>query len=176
MRFQIKGKNIALSNALKDYVEKRLGKLDKYFDNNPEAIVTLVVEKERHRVEVTLPINGYILRGEEESNDMYECVDLVVNKLEKQIAKYRTRLFKKNKTQTIRDYAVVSEGPAEEYKEPELLRTKRFAIKPMPLEEAIMQMNLLGHNFYVFSNADTEEVNVVYKRKDGNYGLIEPEF
>ncbi|NLF44321.1 MAG: ribosome-associated translation inhibitor RaiA, partial [Bacteroidales bacterium] len=82
MRFQIKGKNIALSNALKDYVEKRLGKLDKYFDNNPEAIVTLVVEKERHRVEVTLPINGYILRGEEESNDMYECVDLVVNKLE----------------------------------------------------------------------------------------------
>jgi len=176
MKFQIRGKNIQLSEALKEYVEKRLGKLDKYFDNNPEAIVTLIVEKDRHRVEVTMPINGFILRGEEESADMYACIDFVVEKLEKQIAKYRTRLFKRNKSQSIRDLTPGSDiGQVEEYKEPELLRTKRFAIKPMPIEEAIMQMNLLGHNFYVFSNAETEEVNVVYRRKDGNYGLIEPE-
>lgn len=176
MRFQIRGKNIQLSPALKDYVEKRLGKLDKYFENNPEAIVTLIVERGRHRVEVTMPINGFILRGEEESVDMYECVDLVVEKLERQIAKYRTRLNKKNKSQNIRELPTGTDGIAvEEYTDPLLLRTKRFAIKPMPLEEAIVQMNLLGHNFFVFSNAETEEVNVVYKRKDGNYGLIEPE-
>lgn len=177
MKFQIRGKNIQLSEALKEYVEKRLGKLDKYFDNNPEAIVTLIVEKDRHRVEVTMPINGYILRGEEESTDMYACIDLVLEKLEKQIGKYRTRLLKRNKSQSIKDLTPGSEiAQAEEYKEPVLVRTKRFAIKPMPLEEAIMQMNLLGHSFYVFSNAETEEVNVVYRRKDGNYGLIEPEF
>lgn len=176
MRFQIRGKNIQVSEALKDYVEKRLGKLDKYFENNPEAIVTLVVERERHRVEVTMPISGFILRGEEESTDMYACIDLVVDKLEKQIAKYRTRLIKKNKNVSIKDLAAGTDMETEEYKAPEIVRTKRFAIKPMPLEEAVMQMNMLGHNFFVFSNAETEEVNVVYRRKDGNYGLIEPEF
>lgn len=176
MRFQIRGKNIQVSEALREYVEKRLGKLDKYFENNPEAIVTLIVEKERHRVEVTMPINGYILRGEEESNDMYACIDLVVDKLEKQIKKYRTRLNKKNKALSIKDLAPESGGEKGEEWAPVVVRTKRFAIKPMPLEEAILQMNLLGHNFFVFSNAETEEVNVVYRRKDGNYGLIEPEF
>jgi len=175
MRFQIRGKNLQLSEALKDYVEKRLGKLDKYFDNNPEAVVTLVVEKERHRVEVTMPINGYILRGEEESTDMYACIDLVVDKLDKQINKYKTRLIRKNKGLSIREMAPETETAPEEYKEPAVVRTKRFAIKPMAVEEAIMQMNLLGHSFFVFSNSDTEEVNVVYRRKDGNYGLIEPE-
>ncbi|MCR4441622.1 MAG: ribosome-associated translation inhibitor RaiA [Peptococcaceae bacterium] len=175
MRFQIRGKNMQLSDALKEYVEKRVGKLEKYFENNPEAIVTLVVEKERHRVEVTMPINGYILRGEEESTDMYACIDLVVDKLEKQINKYKTRLNRKNKGLSIREMTPETEIPVEEYKEPEVVRTKRFAIKPMAVEEAIMQMNLLGHNFFVFSNAETEEVNVVYRRKDGNYGLIEPE-
>jgi putative sigma-54 modulation protein len=177
MKFQIRGKNIQLSEALKEYVEKRLGKLDKYFDNNPEAIVTLSVEKDRHRVEVTMPISGFILRGEEESTDMYACIDLVVEKLEKQVEKYKTRLLKKNKSHSIKDLTpVISVETADEDKEPQIVRTKRFAIKPMPIEEAIMQMNLLGHNFFVFSNAETEEVNVVYKRKDGNYGLIEPEF
>ncbi len=175
MKFQIRGKNTQVTSALKDYVEKRLGKLDKYFDNSPEAIVTLVVEKERHRVEVTMPINGYILRGEEESMDMYSCIDVVVEKLEKQINRYRARFIKKNKALSIKDILPGQvEQPAEE--EPKIVRTKKFAIKPMPLEEAIMQMNLLGHSFFVFSNAESEEVNVIYRRKDGNYGLIEPEF
>ncbi|MFZ5754897.1 MAG: ribosome hibernation-promoting factor, HPF/YfiA family [Bacillota bacterium] len=177
MKFQIRGKNIPVTNSLKEYVEKRLGKLDKYFENNPEAIVTLVIEKEQHRVEVTIPINGLILRGEEESIDMYSSIDLVVEKLEKQINKYKTRLSKKVKAVSIKDIAPDPCGEKiSEDEAPKVLRTKRFAIKPMPVDEAILQMNLLGHSFFVFSNAETEEVNVVYKRKDGNYGLIEPEF
>lgn len=174
MKIQVRGKNIQVTDALKEYVEKRLGKLDKYFEKPTEAVVTLVVEKERHRVEVQIPINGYILRGEEESADMYSSVDTVEEKLEKQINKYKTRLNKKTKGLTIREMASPSEPSVDE--EPRLVRTKLFAIKPMLVEEAIMQMNLLGHSFYVFSNADTELVNVVYRRKDGNYGLIGPEF
>ena len=175
MKFQFRGKNIQVTDALKERAEKKLGKLDKYFDTPPEAIVTLSVEKERHRVEVTIPLNGYILRGEEETNDMYSSVDQVVEKLEKQMEKYRTRLSKRNKGASIKDIAAsfVERTAVEE--DPRLVRTKRFALKPMSVEEAILQMNLLGHSFFVFSNAENEEVNVVYRRKDGNYGLIERE-
>lgn len=173
MKFQFRGKNIQVTDPLKEYVEKRLKKLNKYFENNPEAIVTLIVEKDRHRVEVTIPINGFILRGEEESVDMYTSVDLVEEKLEKQLVKYKARFMKK-KGASIKDILTGQpETPVDD--EPIIVRTKRFAIKPMPVEEAIMQMNLLGHSFFVFSNGDTEEVNVIYRRKDGNYGLIEPE-
>jgi putative sigma-54 modulation protein len=175
MKFQIRGKNIQVTDALKEYVEKRLSKLDKYFEKVPEAVVTLVVEKERHRVEVTIPINGYILRGEEETPDMYSSIDLVIEKLERQMEKYKTRLSKKIKNSSIKDIAPTPVEMQGLDAEPLLVRTKRFAIKPMAAEEAIMQMNLLGHGFFVFSNAETDEVNVVYRRKDGNYGLIEPE-
>lgn len=174
MRFQIRGKNIQVTDALKQHVEKRLGKMDKYFDTPPEAIVTLLVEKERHRVEVTIPVNGYILRGEEESMDMYSSVDQVLEKLERQMKKYKTRLNKKNKNMSIKDMTQ-SSRPVLEEEAPHLVRTKRFSMKPMSPEEAIMQMNLLSHGFFVFSNAETDEVNVIYRRKDGNYGLIELE-
>lgn len=175
MKFQVRGKNIPVTASLKEYVEKRLKKLDKYFDTNPEAVVTLVVERDRHRVEVTMPVNGYILRGEEESADMYSSVDLVVDKLEKQLNKYKTKFLKKIKGASIKDLPVgQSDAPVEE-ETAIVVRTKRFAIKPMQVEEAILQMNLLGHSFFVFSNDETEEVNVIYRRKDGNYGLIEPE-
>ncbi|MGI6587224.1 MAG: ribosome hibernation-promoting factor, HPF/YfiA family [Peptococcia bacterium] len=173
MKFQFRGKNIQVTNALKEHAEKKLGKLDKYFDTPPEAIVTLTVEKERQRVEVTIPLNGYLLRGEEETHDMYSSVDQVVDKLEKQMKKYKTRLSKKNKGASIKDLVANSVEKVEE-EGPRLVRTKRFAMKPMSVEEALMQMNLLGHSFFVFTNAETEEVNVVYCRKDGNYGLIEP--
>ncbi len=187
MKFQFRGKNIQVTDGLKEHVEKKLGKLDKYFDNSPEAVVALIVEKERHRVEVTIPLNGYILRGEEESPDMYSSVDLVIDKIERQMEKYKTRLSKKVKGLSVRNIAtsaekllpgipgmpVNSEFPEED--SPCLVRTKRFAFKPMMAEEAIMQMNLLSHGFFVFSNAETEEINVVYRRKDGNYGLIEPD-
>lgn len=167
----VRGKNIELTNALKEFVERKLAKLEKYIDL-PEAQVVLKVEKGTHKVEVTIPINGMILRGEETTEDMYASIDLVVDKLEKQINKYKAKFSKKNR----------AEGKLVEFPrnggidDSAITRTKRFAIKPMPVEEAILQMNLLGHSFFVFSNAETEEVNVLYKKKDGNYGLIEPEF
>ena len=176
MKIQFRGKNIQVTNALKEHLEKKIGKLDKYFDNPPEATVTLSVEKDRHRVEVTIPLNGFILRGEEESFDMYSSVDQVLDKLEKQMEKYKTRLSRQNKGLSIKDIAANSvEKTWEEDEGPRLVLTKRFAMKPMSVEEAIMQMNLLGHSFFVFTNADTEEVNVVYRRNDGNYGVIERE-
>ena len=160
---------------MRQYVEKKLSKLERYFENIDEAIATLSVEKERHIVEVTVPLNGgMLLRGEEETNDMYASVDLVMEKLERQIEKYKTKIARKMKDGKLLDLAAGQEKAAEE--EPRLVRTKRFAMKPMPVEEAILQMNLLGHDFFVFSNAETEEVNVVYRRRDGNYGLIEPIF
>lgn len=171
MNVAVRGKNIDVTDALKEYVEKKLAKLGKFLDLS-EAQVTLVVEKGTHKVEVTIPINGMILRGEEETGDMYASIDLVVEKLEKQINKYKARFNKKTRTEG-KAAAVSAE---ESYEQPKIMKTKRFAIKPMPVDEAVMQMNLLGHSFFVFSNAETEEVNVLYKRKDGNYGLIEPEF
>lgn len=175
MRIVVKGKNIAVTPALRRYVEKKLSKLERYFENITEATATLSVEKERHIVEVTVPLNGgMLLRGEEETQDMYASVDLVLEKLERQIEKYKTKIARKIKNGSLLDLAPTPEhSPGEE---PRLVRTKRFAIKPMPVDEAILQMNLLGHDFFVFSNAETEEVNVVYRRRDGNYGLIEPVF
>lgn len=167
----IRGKNIELTNALKEYVEKKLAKLDKHIDL-AEGQVTLTVEKGTHKVEVTIPFNGMILRGEEETGDMYASIDLVVEKLEKQIIRYKGRFTRKTRAEG-KSVPVSSE---EVFEEAKIMRTKRFAFKPMPVDEAVMQMNLLGHSFFVFSNAETEEVNVLYKRKDGNYGLIEPEF
>lgn len=177
MRFEIRGKNIDVTDALKEYTTKRLSKLEKYFDGTRDAQVALSVEGERHKVEVTIPLNGIILRGEESSDDMYSSIDLVEVKLEKQLDKYKTRLNKSHRASGLKkallENSSAVSAPAEQFK---IVRTKRFALKPMDEEEAIMQMNLLGHNFFVFFNANTDEVNVVYKRKDCNYGLIEPWF
>lgn len=174
MDIKIRGKNIEVTPSLREHVEKRLGKLDKFLKEDQDVQVTLLVEKDRHQVEVTIPLGGYILRGEEETGDMYASIDMVVDKLERQVRKYKTRLAKRLKEDSLKDLGN-GNTPEEENEKPLVVRTKRFAIKPMPVDEAIMQMNLLGHSFFVFSNAETEEVNVVYRRKDGNYGLIEPE-
>ena len=180
MNVLVRGRNVAVTNSLKEYVVKRVGKLDKFLDGVEDATVVLVVEKDSHKVEVTIPVNGMILRGEEATGDMYTSIDLVVEKLEKQIGKYKGRLAHRrhvgDQKNTYPEYTTVVEEEDEEHDGPKMVKTKRFAIKPMPVEEALLQMNLLGHSFYVFSNAETEQVNVVYKRKDGNYGLIEPEF
>ncbi|AEF95381.1 sigma 54 modulation protein/ribosomal protein S30EA [Desulfotomaculum nigrificans CO-1-SRB] len=173
MKVQVRGKNIDVTPALRDYVEKRLGKLEKFLDNIGEAQATLVVEGDAQKIEVTIPVNGMLLRGEEATGDMYSAIDLVVEKMERQISRYKGKINRRNGRNPAGD---VAGGEKIEDETPKVLRTKRFAIKPMPLDEAIMQMNLLGHDFFVFSNADTEQVNVIYKRKDGNYGLIEPEF
>jgi putative sigma-54 modulation protein len=153
-------------------VEKRLGKLDKYLDNLGDAQVTLSVEKDSQRIEVTIPINGMILRGEESTGDMYASTDMVVDKLEKQIERHKGKIIKR----AGKGGAEAKKASLAEEDGPRVVRTKRFAIKPMAIDEAVLQMNLLGHSFFVFSNAETDQVNVVYKRKDGNYGLIEPTF
>lgn len=172
----VRGKNIDITPALKDYVEKRVGKITKYFETLGDITVILTVAKGRHIVEVTAAINGMLLRGEESTTDMYTSIDLVIEKLEKQIEKYKTKLARKLRAGAFKgDVAAASsrEVDTDEFK---VVKTKRFAIKPMTTEEAIMQMNLINHDFYVFTNAETEDVNVLYRRKDGHYGLIEPEF
>ena len=176
MNFVVRGKNIQVTPALKEHVERRIGKLGKYLQlDNTQIQVALSVEKERHKVEVTIPLNGYILRGEEETGDMYASIDMVIDKLEKQASKYKTRISRKNRNGSIKDLAFSSEASFED-DNLQVVRTKRFTMKPMSVEEAIMQMDLVGHSFFVFTNADTNQVNVVYKRKDSDYGLIEPEF
>jgi len=176
LQVQVRGRNVEVTSALKDYVDKRLSKLVRYLDGISEALVTLTVEKGSHCVEVTIPINGMILRGEETTQDMYASVDLVVEKLEKQIRKFKGKLLKrlgKAGGEYSKETAPLGEQLNEDGQR--VVRNKRFNIKPMSLDEAILQMNLLSHSFYVFTNADTEQVNVLYRRKDGNYGLIEPE-
>ncbi|MGQ9556717.1 MAG: ribosome hibernation-promoting factor, HPF/YfiA family [Desulfurispora sp.] len=174
MQVQVRGRNMEVTPALKDYVEKRLGKLERFLENLNEAQVTMTVEKDSHRVEVTLPLNGMILRGEETTGDMYSSIDLVVDKLEKQIDRYKGRLTRRG-GRGAGETAAAALAAGEE-NGPRVVRTKRFAFKPMTVDEAVLQMNLLGHSFFVFSNAETEQVNVVYKRRDGNFGLIEPNF
>jgi putative sigma-54 modulation protein len=180
MKFDIRGKNIELTDALKDYTTKRLSKLEKYIEDVKEAQVALSVGAEGHRVEVTIPLNGILLRGEECTDDMYSSIDLVEEKLEKQIEKYKTKLYRNNRgvglKKSLREEALKELDQGKATEKFNIVRSKRFALKPMDEEEAIMQMNLLGHSFFVFFNARTEEVNVVYKRKDKGYGLIEPEF
>ncbi len=179
MKLEIRGKNIEVTNALKEYTTKRLSKLEKYLDEVREAQVALSVEGTEHKVEVTILLNGVILRGEEATDDMYTSIDMVQEKLEKQLEKHKTKLYRHHRGVGFKQ--AIMEEIKKELKEEEtepfkIVRTKRFALKPMDEEEAIMQMNLLGHTFFVFFNAKTEEVNVVYKRKDGDYGLIEPNF
>ncbi|MEW6540442.1 MAG: ribosome-associated translation inhibitor RaiA [Bacillota bacterium] len=173
MRIYVRGKNIEVTPALRGYVEKRLAKLGKFDQHFGSVQVTLSVEKDAHRIEVTVPIDGLILRGEEATGDMYASIDLVVEKLEKQLEKYKGKLL--NRRPGVGETAREREAPEDE-DEYRIVRTKRFALKPMPVDEAVMQMNLLGHSFFVFANAENQQVNVVYRRKDGHYGLIEPDF
>jgi putative sigma-54 modulation protein len=175
MRLTVTGKNITLTDALKDIVEKKLSKLDKYFVPEVDTRVTLSVQKNRQIIEVTIPFNGRIVRGEESTDDMYASIENVVEKIEKQILKNKTRFERKLHEGSLRlkDIPTYDYSDDDDYK---IVKTKKFAIKPMDAEEAVLQMDLLGHNFFVYRNSDSNEVNVVYKRKDGNYGLIEPEF
>lgn len=176
MRIVVSGKNIVVTDALKDRVNKKLSKFERFFEPNTDAHATLSVEKGRHIFEVTIPFNGVILRAEEATDDMYMSIENVIEKLERQVRKQKTKLERRMKDYTLRFDALFDHIPEEEDDEVRIVKTKKFAYKPMAAEEAALQMELLGHNFFVFSNADTEEVNVIYKRKDGNYGLIEPEF
>jgi len=176
MKVTVMAKNIELTAALKEIVEKKISKLEKYFDSNVDARVTLSVQKNRHIIEVTIPFNGVILRGEEATSDMYKSLDLVEEKLERQIRKQKTKLSRRN-SGSVR-FAELSDADSkfDEEENGKLVKVKKFGVKPMNSEEAILQMDLLGHNFFVFQDADTSKVNVIYKRNDGDYGLLEPEF
>lgn len=176
MRFIISGKNIDVTPGLRANIEQKLGKLERYFTPETEIIVTLSVEKERQKIEVTIPMKGTIIRSEQVSDDMYVSIDLVEEVIERQLLKYKKKLIDKHQEAGyLKDDFVEQEVDAEDG-EIKIIRTKRFGMKPMFPEDACVQMELLGHNFFVFSNAETDEVNVVYKRKDNTYGLIEPEF
>ena len=176
MKFIIIGKNIDVTPGLKDAVESKLGKLQRYFTPDTEIHVTLSVQKEQQKIEVTIPVKGHIIRSEQESNDMYVSIELVEEVIERQLKKYKNKLI--DKKRNVADFApeyVDEDEEIFEEEEVKIIRAKKFGIKPMNAEEACVQMELLGHEFYVFLNSDTNEVNVVYKRRDGAYGLIEPE-
>lgn len=175
MRYIISGKNIDVTEGLKEAIYDKLGKLEKYFNSDTEVIVTLSVEKQRQQIEVTIPVKGSIIRAEQVSDDMYVSIDLVEEIIERQMKKYKTKLVNKLHAASHfqQEYIDMETEDDENIK---IVRTKRFAVKPMDVEEACIQMELLGHNFFVFRNAETGEVNVVYKRKGGTFGLIEPEY
>ncbi|MFR5601232.1 MAG: ribosome hibernation-promoting factor, HPF/YfiA family [Lachnospiraceae bacterium] len=175
MRFIITGRNIEVTPGLKDAVQDKIGKLDRYFTPDTEVMVTLSVQKERQNIEVTIPMKGNIIRAEESSTDMYVSIDLVEEIIERQIKKHKTKLIDKKQAALSFSEAFINEEDEPE-DEIQIVKTKRFAMKPMDAEEACIQMDLLNHSFFVFLNADTDEVNVVYKRKNNTYGLIEPEF
>ena len=175
MKFIISGKNITVSQGLRTAVEDKLGKLERYFTPDTEVIVTLSVEKERQKIEDTITVKGNIIRSEQVSNDMYVSIDLVEEVIERQLRKYKNKIVDKQQAAANFQKEYIDKDYEEE-DEVKIIRTKKFGIKPMYPEDACVQMELLGHNFFVFYNAETDQVNVVYKRKGNTYGLIEPEF
>ncbi|BBH23921.1 ribosomal subunit interface protein [Paenibacillus baekrokdamisoli] len=180
MEYNIRGQHIQVTDAMRDYVEKKLNRLEKYFEApiTSETTVTMSVTKGKHAVEVTIPLSSAMLRAEEKSEDMYASIDLVVDKLDRQIRKHKTKINSKLRKESgirtlFKDDTAPSVRVLDEEEDYELVRTKRFLLKPMDVEEAILQMNMVGHSFFMFANSDTKEVNVVYKRSDGRYGLLE---
>jgi putative sigma-54 modulation protein len=177
MRYIISGKNIEVTEGLKTAVYEKIGKLERYFTPDTEIHVTMSVEKERQKIEVTIPMKGSMVRAEQTSNDMYVSIDLVEEIIERQLRKYKNKLIEQKQAAANLNKEFMDDEVFEDEEDTiKIYRTKKFAIKPMDPEEACVQMELLGHNFFVYRNAETDEVNVVYKRKGNTYGLIEPEF
>lgn len=173
MNVTITGRNIEVTDYLKELALKKLEKLEKYFPQDTDVQVVMSVEKSRHSIEVTIPYRGGVIRGEETTSDMYASIDNVIAKLDRQILKHKTKLSKALRYEE----AAASGDYQDEYESngPEIVKVKRFSMKPMSIEEAMLQMDLLGHSFFVFTNGETGQINVIYTRKDGNYGLIEPD-
>ena len=175
MKFNIRGDKLEVTNAINDYVESKIGKLDKYFkDEEIEANIVVKVRGNKQIIEVTVITDNFILRSEEEHDDLYAAIDLVIDKLERQLRKNKTKLKKQNINNKYKefnfDYEVIED---EEEKDNKIVKRKTIDTKPMDEEEAILEMELLGHNFFVFKDMDSDSVKVLYKRKDGNYGIIE---
>lgn len=177
MKFIIIGKNIDVTPGLREAVESKLGKLGRYFTPNTEIHVTLSVQKGHQKIEVTIPVKGGLVRSEQESSDMYVSIDLVEEVIERQLRKYKNKLVaREQEGGNFKQEFFGAEDNIEDDGEIKIVRTKKFGFKPMYPEDACVQMELLGHDFYVFCNAESDEVNVVYRRKNGTFGLIEPEF
>lgn len=178
MKYNINGKNIELTAALENAVEEKIVKLNKYFNDSVTAQITLSVEKLSHIIEITIPFNGSVLRAEVEGKNMYNIMDGAVDIIEKQVNKFKNKLKSRNRMGGSNEFTPSFLEEADSYSEDgiKIDKTKKFAIKPMSAEEAVLQMELVGHNFFVYFDSDTEDVNVVYKRKNGTYGLIEPVF
>lgn len=175
MQYIITGRNIDVTEGLKKAIHEKIGKLERYFTPATEIHVTLSVEKDRQKIEVTIPVKGSIIRSEQVSSDMYVSIDLVEEIIERQLKRYKTKLVDQKQSAASFSEAYIEEE-ADDPEEIKIVRSKRFAVKPMDPEEACVQMELLGHSFFVFRNSETDEVNVVYKRKGNTYGLIEPDF
>ena len=173
MRFTISGKNLEVTDSMRKAVMEKLGKLERYFTPETKIIVTMSVEKDRQKIEVTIPLKGNVIRSEQVSNDKYVSIDLVEEVIERQLRKYKQKLVDRHQDGSFKREFL--EYEAEDTDDIRIVRTKQFDIKPMYPEDACVQMELLGHSFYVFRNAENDQVNVVYKRKGGTYGMIEPE-
>ncbi len=175
MKFTITGRNLEVTEGLKDSITDKLGKLDRYFTSDTEINVTLSVEKDRQKIEVTIPVKGTVIRSEQTSSDMYVSIDLVEEVIERQLKKYKKKLIAKNQGTANLRKEFVERSEILEAEDVNIIRTKQVEMKPMFPEDACIQMELLGHNFFMFRNAATDAVCVVYKRKGGTYGMIEPE-
>jgi ribosome hibernation promoting factor len=180
MRLQVKGKNVEVSESIRNYAEEKLGKLGRQLADPTKVELELTVEKnpsiaDNHVAEATIWTKGPTLRAREASSDMKASIDQLVDKLERQVTRYREKRMRR--WATGQDNGSIESIPlaANEDAEPVIVKTKQFAVKPMTPEEAVLQLELLGHDFFVFQNADSGEINVVYRRRDGNYGLIEPQ-
>lgn len=175
MKLNIRGDKVIITEAIKSHIEEKIGKLDKYFENPDDLTASILVKVQgiNQIVEVTIPAKQFILRGEVKDKDLYAAVDLVSDKLERQIRKNKTRMKRNNKKTPILDFIMEFETTEAELDEAKVVKRKKIEMKPMSEEEAILQMNLLDHPFYIFKDADTSEVAVVYKRQDNDYGIIE---
>jgi putative sigma-54 modulation protein len=165
------GRNLEITAALRRHAEEKVGRLQKYLEKITSAHIVLSLQKYRQIAEVTLRVRDLTIRGEESTEDLYASIDRVVEKLERQLQKYKGKILSYGD----RGGRPLDMAASRQEEGPRVVKTKRFAMKPMSPDEAVLQMDLLGHNFYVFRNALTDEVNVVYRRHEGNYGLIEPE-
>ena len=175
MKFIIRGQKLEVTDSIKSYIEEKIGKLDKYFEN-PEELTATVVVRVRGKeqiVEVTVPSKKVILRAEESNEDLYASIDLVSDKLERQIRKNKTKIRSKKSKANYESFIVDFEVEKEEENENLIVKRKELDTKPMSEEEAVLQMELVGHPFFIFKNATTDNISVVYKRKDGNYGIID---
>ena len=175
MKFNIIGRKMTVSEKKEEYITKKIGKLDKFFKTEPESRIVIGSQKDKEYIEATIYSDGVIFRAEAVQDDIFAAIDKVVDIIERQIRKNKTKLEKKIKRDVLSDNTLLS-GEVfsdEENGEFKIIKTKRFSVKPMSVQEAILQMNLLGHNFFVFKNEETNEMNVVYKRNDGNFAVIE---